>query len=417
MNVNDFYHYLEQPDELNDISVRDLKEVLERYPYFQAAHLLYLKNLHRINDDTYSSQLTVASLYAPNRNVLYHLIHSTGTETQIQNEPVIHFHQEEIHNDIVDEKPSEEISSIEEKSEIIPESTPTVDTIKTVIIQKNLLQEKEEFTVLQETPAMQKVDNTVNIEPVDEISIDTSNHNDELKIETPIPPASSKEIYTEPAINPTPNEEKTSIQEEPKKENVSIADQILEKLKLLQQSRNTNIPPSKPIETIPVSDEKKDNIPVKKPVIEIKSEKNKPVLAEIIEPEIKTDKTASLPKETEDCMTFEEWLYYLSSPHQEKNIEPEKNKIQNDHSIIDNFLKSNVDIRIKGNQTETQQDLTENMTSPEDFEIVSESLAQLYYQQGYLEKSLRMYEKLILKYPEKSIYFAPVIQELKNKLY
>ncbi len=49
-------------------------------------------------------------------------------------------------------------------------------------------------------------------------------------------------------------------------------------------------------------------------------------------------------------------------------------------------------------------------------DIVSESLAQLYTEQGHFHKAIEMYEKLRLENPEKSHFFAPLIEDLKSKL-
>lgn len=48
-------------------------------------------------------------------------------------------------------------------------------------------------------------------------------------------------------------------------------------------------------------------------------------------------------------------------------------------------------------------------------EVVSETLAKLYVKQGLIDRAQAMYEKLSLKYPEKSIYFAAKLKELADK--
>lgn len=50
----------------------------------------------------------------------------------------------------------------------------------------------------------------------------------------------------------------------------------------------------------------------------------------------------------------------------------------------------------------------------ENKEIASETLARLYWRQGYKEKSLAMYKRLCLLFPEKSDYFASEIDKLKK---
>ena len=50
----------------------------------------------------------------------------------------------------------------------------------------------------------------------------------------------------------------------------------------------------------------------------------------------------------------------------------------------------------------------------EEFDLYTETLAQIYAEQGYYEQAKAIYSKLILAYPEKSAYFATLIQKLEE---
>ena len=50
----------------------------------------------------------------------------------------------------------------------------------------------------------------------------------------------------------------------------------------------------------------------------------------------------------------------------------------------------------------------------EDPELISETLANIYAEQGYIGKAEKMFKKLSLHFPEKSVYFAAQIKKLKN---
>ncbi len=48
------------------------------------------------------------------------------------------------------------------------------------------------------------------------------------------------------------------------------------------------------------------------------------------------------------------------------------------------------------------------------FDLVSETLAGIYVEQGYPERAIEIYNALSLQSPEKSAYFASLVEKLKN---
>ena len=59
-----------------------------------------------------------------------------------------------------------------------------------------------------------------------------------------------------------------------------------------------------------------------------------------------------------------------------------------------------------------RQDKQTTVSTEPVFDIFTETLAQIYVEQGYYEQAKDIYSKLILAYPEKNAYFAALIQKL-----
>jgi tetratricopeptide (TPR) repeat protein len=66
--------YIRHPDTLGRESLFTLHAIVEQYPYFSTARLLYLRNLYQLHDSRFGDELRKAALFVPDRNALYLLV-------------------------------------------------------------------------------------------------------------------------------------------------------------------------------------------------------------------------------------------------------------------------------------------------------------------------------------------------------
>ena len=98
----------------------------------------------------------------------------------------------------------------------------------------------------------------------------------------------------------------------------------------------------------------------------------------------------------------------------EKEESNKEEKTLSKTEIIDKFIAENP--QISRPKQEFYNPMTVAQASVVDKEnIISETLATIYLNQGYVEKAISVYQKLSLKNPEKSVYFAELIEKAKNK--
>lgn len=90
-----------------------------------------------------------------------------------------------------------------------------------------------------------------------------------------------------------------------------------------------------------------------------------------------------------------------------------------ENDLIEKFLKSQSIITISKKQftenTPEEPDMQVIARSlADDDELVTETLAMIYFNQRKYDRAIEAFRKLSLKYPEKSIYFASQIEEIEK---
>jgi hypothetical protein len=96
-------------------------------------------------------------------------------------------------------------------------------------------------------------------------------------------------------------------------------------------------------------------------------------------------------------------------------LEKFEDRKQKNKAIIDKIIETNPGlIRNKEEPKFYTPDTKAKESLLENEHLVTETLARIYALQGSVNKAVRAYEILSLKYPQKSAYFASLIEKLKN---
>ncbi len=130
------------------------------------------------------------------------------------------------------------------------------------------------------------------------------------------------------------------------------------------------------------------------------------------------ESTTTNNQASEEAHSFFEWLNLLAVNQPETQArpatpiidQPEKSRAE----LIDQFIIADPKIS-RPVKTEFFSPIAMARKSMEDDdEIVSETLARIYAEQGEKARAIRIYEKLSLQNPAKSRYFAALIENLEN---
>ena len=79
--------WIKHPERLDKNSLYELRTLLERYPYFQTAWVLYLKNLFLLNDPAFRDELRRGALFVADIGVLFYYLEGDRFRLE-EHEPV-----------------------------------------------------------------------------------------------------------------------------------------------------------------------------------------------------------------------------------------------------------------------------------------------------------------------------------------
>ena len=128
----------------------------------------------------------------------------------------------------------------------------------------------------------------------------------------------------------------------------------------------------------------------------------------------KTKKTIHINNELikDEYHSFIDWLSIIKT----EKIDRSKNMKSN--QIIDIFIKNQPNLSRNNKQEFFKSTDIGKKSIIENKDLITETLAKVYTKQQHFDKAISVYQKLSLKYPQKSSYFADqikLITKLKNK--
>ena len=376
MQKRQLLSFIHHPGKLDRESLEKLQQIRDQYPYFTTARLLLIRNLYLLNDAAYQHEVELTAPHVADRRVLYELVHPLA--------------ESEMDSDLRDETIAGEKEAIApaETSETVAEKFPEISE---TVPKEEVIQEVESLLQINEILPVENVAESVEESPV-------------------------------PANEDTPVAEKRNL-----RQNISnLLSWQLHELELVDPSQEELIPETaldiektygKATDTVEpdiISDElltldldADDNSEAVAPVEpKIKQEQQSPVET------VQTSPEPEVTKDQQKLHSFSDWLSIVAKPAQKPVVGPEKEPAGDEKILIDKFIKASPRLS-PPKENAPHVDISEDSVKEHDG-IFTDTLARIYIKQGYYSKAIFAYEKLILKYPEKSGYFAGQIEEIKK---
>jgi hypothetical protein len=408
-------------------TVNQLKDIIQLYPYFQTAHILLAKALQEQNNIDFDRVLKLAAVYAGDRSVLFDYINKKETRAAAEISELVSYSQieEEVKETpevkvaepaiptpsfIKKEEPYKEYFSeeeilgieeeVEEKKEKIYDPHDLIRKRLSEILGASPSTTKEE-PIIEQPGKIEHKEPTV---PLSEIKVGDKREEVKAESDTGIP--EEKSAFAEASAD-----KEGIIAKEAEKANDPLARMEVEyamEASILESLGKLPPLPQKPKEK-----------PIQENEHPSRSEKEK------VEPSIaKADITSH--------RTFNDWLRAISpkpfynymevhSVSDSKNVKadeslliPEEEPIENastEDELIDRFIAT--EPKIVPSKTDFYSPINQAKKSLiEHDDVVSETLAKIYRDQGNTAKARWCYERLMLLHPEKSSFFAALLKEI-----
>ena len=172
------------------------------------------------------------------------------------------------------------------------------------------------------------------------------------------------------------------------------------------------------VDSIEIIQEKRIEFQEDNLVLESTSSHESEVLATTPEEKLELGKPLEFSKN--ETHSFQEWLQLsriqpidreLETKNSSTTIKTEDLSKKKQEAIINKFIESNP--KISAVKHGTPPSINIDINKEDTTSLMTETLAKVYLEQKKYQKAIQAYEILILKYPEKSSFFADRISDIK----
>ncbi len=371
MMVSNITSYIKTPEKLDRESLKAFDELIEKYPFFQTARLLHIKNIQNVSSEVNKNILHLTATYVSDRKILYYLLHKLPGSTQSKDPRLVEFQQVTVEKEIKDSL-KENISSTINDQLSYYKMTPSAEI---ELIPGLAIDIRKEYGngIQLDDKTYSLNSSTKNIVKGKEF-FELSKQSDEITSEEPIADETVRQISSSDLIEFHEDELASPVEEKPLKKDTSVVQDSLSFTSWLDAIDDKLTSSSK----------------------ELQAEERVSIEKDTPEQEISEAETTEADEH--DKISEED---HAGIP---------KRNLQG--SLIDKFIETNPRIVPRKENIVNEDISKESVTEHESF--FTDTLAQIYIKQGHYAKAIFAYEKLSLKYPEKSAYFAGQILKIKK---
>lgn len=443
--LNSIYHNIALAEKSD---IEQIFQLTVEYPYYSLPFEILAKHYYQSNHYKFEDMLRQAAMRVQDRKALYDYIHESQQVSDASESVVVQnteqektaslaeFLGEEVQtedvvqgDDTVELEPNQSVDLKEENVSTIEEETFSSDTEEVEEAKQSDLE------ITDEKPEEFVLDGHIEFDSLEDVEEESNDIIGE-EIHTEFSFSKSFQVDDEEAIENVENQEELIEESEEVEETIEAiqekGNEVLADLQdmvseIQEESENNkeeeksveksikedsplrkypiyNIESSYSVEQLEKKEEEKDSI-----ASESTNEGPKDFFAWLNAPKPPVEKEEEKELEVEKRFEDEE-----ESQESVKNVEESTKNSNVNLDLIERFISSNPQISRPKREFFNAENMAKRSEVP-DLEFVTETLANIYYEQGNYDLAIKAYEKLILQNPSKETYFADLIKKLKKE--